>query len=114
MPTAPLRRQLEQIAVEQHRRQQVMGRQYDLARFTDDEIEELSELAQKAEEANAAGQSVIWTAQEMLVFDRLGAKHEASGRDRRHAGIAPRAGRDHDPGAPSAADAGTRHSRGLP
>jgi hypothetical protein len=80
MPTAPLRRRLEQVAVEQHRRHRVMRRQYDLARFTDDEIEELSELAQKVEEANAVGQPVVWTAEEMLVFDRLGTKHDAERR----------------------------------
>ncbi len=76
MPTTPLGRRLEQVAVEQHRRQRVMRRHYDLAHFTDDEIEELSELAHKAERANAAGRPVVWTAEEMLVFDRLGAKHE--------------------------------------
>jgi hypothetical protein len=78
MPTAPLRRRLEQVAVEQHRRQRARGGRYDLARFTDDEIEELSELAHKAKEANAAGQPVVWTAEEMLVLDRLGAKHAAA------------------------------------
>ncbi len=77
MLTTALRRRLEQVAVEQHRRHRVMRRQYDLARFTDDEIEELSELAHKAEEVNAAGQPVAWTAEEMLVLDRLGAKHAA-------------------------------------
>ncbi len=77
MPTTPLKRRLDQVAGEQQRRQHATRRRSDLARFTDDEIEELSELAHKAEEANAAGQPVVWTAEEMLVFDRLGAKHEA-------------------------------------
>jgi hypothetical protein len=77
MPTTPLRRRLERVTAEQHRRQRARGGRADLARFTDDEIDELSELAQKAEEANAAGQSVAWTAEEMLVFDRLGAKDAA-------------------------------------
>jgi hypothetical protein len=77
MPTVPLRRRLEQIEVEQHRRQAVTGRRADLARFTDDEIKELSELAHKVEKANAAGQPVAWTVEEMLIFDRLGTKQAA-------------------------------------
>jgi hypothetical protein len=77
MPTTPLRRRLDQVTAEQHRRQRARGGRSDLARFTDDEIEELSEPAQKAEEANAAGQPVIWTAEELLVLDRRGAKQEA-------------------------------------
>jgi hypothetical protein len=77
MSTTPLRRRLDQVTAEQHRRQRARGGRADLARFTDDEIEELSELAHKAEEVNAAGQPVAWTAEEMLVLDRLGAKHAA-------------------------------------
>ncbi len=77
MPTTPLRRRLDQVTAEQHRRQRARGGRADLARFTDDEVEELSELAQKVEEANAAGQAVVWTAEEMLVLDRLGANHAA-------------------------------------
>ncbi len=77
MPTTALGRRLERVTAEQHRRQDATGRRFDLARFTDDEIEELSELAQRVEEANAAGQPVVWTVEEMLIFDRLGAKHVA-------------------------------------
>jgi 3',5'-cyclic AMP phosphodiesterase CpdA len=77
MPTTALGRRLERVTAEQHRRQNVTRRRADLARFTDDEIEELSELAQKVERANAAGQSVAWTAEKMLVLDRLGTKHAA-------------------------------------
>ncbi len=76
MSTTALRRRLGRVTAEQHRRQYATRRRSDLARFTDDEIEELSELAHKAERANAAGRPVVWTAEEMLVFDRLGAKHE--------------------------------------
>jgi hypothetical protein len=77
MPTTALGRRLERVTTEQHRRQRARGGRYDLARFTDDEIEELGELAHKAERANAAGQPVAWTVEEMLVLDRLGAKHAA-------------------------------------
>jgi hypothetical protein len=77
MPTTALGRRLERVTAEQHRQQRARGGRYDLARFTDDEIEELSELAHKAERANAAGQSVVWTVEEMLVLDRLGTKQEA-------------------------------------
>ncbi len=80
MPTTALGRRLDQVTAEQHRRQRARGGHSDLARFTDDEIEELSELAHKAEAANAAGQPVAWTVEEMLVLDRLGAKHAAERR----------------------------------
>jgi hypothetical protein len=77
MPIMALGRRLERVTAEQHRRQDATRRRSDLARFTDDEIDELSELAHKVEKANAAGQPVVWTPEEMLVFDRLGAKQAA-------------------------------------
>ncbi len=48
--------------------------------FTDDEVEALSDLAQKAENAAATSQPVTWTAEELVVLDRLGAKHAAERR----------------------------------
>jgi hypothetical protein len=80
MPTTPLRRRLDQVTAEQHRRQRATRRRADLAMFSDDEIEELCELAHKADDANRAGQPVIWTVEELLVLDRLDAKQAAQRR----------------------------------
>jgi hypothetical protein len=77
MAVTPLRRRLEQVAVEQHRRQRARGGRFDLAHFTDEELEELRELAHKADTANRVGQPVVWTAEEILLLDRLGAEHAA-------------------------------------
>ena len=48
--------------------------------FTDEELDELSELARSAEDAAATGQPVAWTAEELLILDRLGAKQAAQRR----------------------------------
>ena len=78
--TTALGRRLDQVTAKQQRRQRVTRRSYDLAMFTDEEVEELSDLALKAEDANRAGQPVTWTAEELVVLDRLGAKHAAERR----------------------------------
>ncbi len=76
MPTTALGRRLDQVTAEQ-RRQRATRRRADLGMFSDEELEELCELAHKAEEANAAGQPVEWTVEELTVLDRLGEQQAA-------------------------------------
>jgi hypothetical protein len=80
MPSTTLGRRLDQVTAEQQRRQRVTRRRIDLAMFTDDEVEALSDLAQKAENAAAIEQPVVWMAEELVVLDRLGAKYAAERR----------------------------------
>jgi hypothetical protein len=80
MPTTRLGRRLDQVATEQHRQQHTTRRRDDLALFSNEELDELSELAQKAEACSLIGQPVVWTAEELLILDRLGAKQAAQRR----------------------------------
>lgn len=72
MPTT-LAKRLDQVEAEQRQRRGHQAQQ-SLAIFTDDEVEELCQLAQKADTARHPGQPVAWTADEILILDRLEAK----------------------------------------
>lgn len=74
MPTTLVKR-LDQVAAAQHRQQRTHWARQELALFTDAELEALCELARTADAAKRLGQPVAWTAEELRVLDRLGAKH---------------------------------------
>ncbi len=80
MPTTALGRRLDRVRTEQHRQQRMRRHRHDLAMFTDEELHELSELAQKAEICTSMGQPVVWTVEEQCALDRLGTKHAAQQR----------------------------------
>jgi hypothetical protein len=69
MPSTLVKR-LEQVAAVQRQRRAHRSKR-DLAIFTDDEVEELCQLARKADTAKRLGQPVEWTADEILILDRL-------------------------------------------
>jgi hypothetical protein len=69
----PMLKRLEQVAAVQRQRRPYRS-QHGLAVFTDEDLEELSGLARKAETAKRLGQPVDWAAEEILILDRLEAK----------------------------------------
>ncbi len=77
MPTTRLGRRLDRVRAEQRRRQRTRRHRDDLAMFSDEDLDELGQLACKAEACTAMGQPVVWTVEEQAVLERLGATHAA-------------------------------------
>jgi hypothetical protein len=77
MPITAMGRRLDRVRTEQHRQQRTRRHRHDLAMASDDEMDELGQLACTAEACTAMGQPVVWTVEEQAVLERLGATHAA-------------------------------------
>ncbi len=75
MPITALERRLDRVRTEQHRQQRTRRHRHDLAMFSDEDLEALGDLAQKAEGCTSRGQPVVWTVKEQAVLKWLGATH---------------------------------------